>query len=119
MLLGAPGRTTRSKDATSNNVRYDWGSWHLSERSDRTLRTGLPALLGTERSVGSARNKIPKNVLPSRQPTGSPELFSSGGEVYHFGVGAWLSEHLSLERDESKEIPQEVGSNTSGLTSRS
>lgn len=28
--------------------------------------------------------------------------------VYHFGVGAWLSEHLSLERDESKEIPQEV-----------
>ncbi|CAJ1424931.1 unnamed protein product [Effrenium voratum] len=28
--------------------------------------------------------------------------------VYHFGVGAWLSEHLRLERAESPEVPQEV-----------
>ena len=29
-------------------------------------------------------------------------------EVYHFGVGAWLSEHLQLERSASSEIPEEV-----------
>lgn len=28
--------------------------------------------------------------------------------VYHFGVGAWLSEHLQLERSASSEIPEEV-----------
>lgn len=29
--------------------------------------------------------------------------------VYHFGVGAWLSEHLELERKDSSDIPQEAG----------
>ena len=29
-------------------------------------------------------------------------------QVYHFGVGAWLSEHLDLERKDSNDIPQEA-----------
>ena len=35
---------------TSRNKRYDRGSWHRYERSDRTLRSGLLALLLGARS---------------------------------------------------------------------